>query len=375
MKKFYMSLVAMFFATTMFAQAPEGKTHYFYKIESSDHLESKVYFYDETYKAIAFENMDGINGVQLRDTLTYDEQGNCIRTATYQLMDQGWIWAHYCDYTYNENGQRLTRKNYNSYGGTEFTLGGTYTYFYDENGNNYYWELEFGGGLFQKCNRTFDANGNCLEEIGEQSGWDGWEPSWKTNWTYNSNNQMTSATYYYWMGTYWYNDQREVMTYDASGNCVNYKRYAGSNVTEEQKFTFDTEINFEETIFPANPEDKWPTFYASTNVPTKAEVWGADESWQLLYIYDNNYYYEALPTTSVEESNSTAQVYPNPVKNILNIESSEHNFVNIYNSLGSLVYSAAIENNLSIDFSNYAKGIYFVNLQGNNSITKKIVVE
>ena len=72
------------------------------------------------------------------------------------------------------------------------------------------------------------------------------------------------------------------------------------------------------------------------------------------------------------------RLYPNPVKNVLNIKSNNIEFtsVNIYNVLGSRVLSLnRIENN-QINVSNLNEGVYFVKLNsGTDSITKKIIIE
>ncbi len=69
-------------------------------------------------------------------------------------------------------------------------------------------------------------------------------------------------------------------------------------------------------------------------------------------------------------------VYPNPASGYINISTDADNTkteVWIYNSIGTKVDMFLIENNLSIDISDYSPGIYYIKF-GNNPEVKKIAV-
>lgn len=70
-------------------------------------------------------------------------------------------------------------------------------------------------------------------------------------------------------------------------------------------------------------------------------------------------------------------IYPNPFSTtfIVTTRVNENALIEIYNSLGSIIYSTEIENvKTEIDLSNQSSGIYFVIIKTeNNSITKKII--
>ncbi len=70
------------------------------------------------------------------------------------------------------------------------------------------------------------------------------------------------------------------------------------------------------------------------------------------------------------------KVYPNPVKDVLNIEANNFSNKNIiiYNSLGQIVLSADFTNNLRLNLNSFKKGIYLVKIFTNhNCITKKVI--
>lgn len=80
-----------------------------------------------------------------------------------------------------------------------------------------------------------------------------------------------------------------------------------------------------------------------------------------------------LGLNEVEKNSFIA--YPNPVTDKLNIISnfSEDTKIEVYNSLGQLVYNKANSNNV-IDFGGFSKGVYFVKITDNNTIlTRKIM--
>ncbi|KAF5030357.1 hypothetical protein DSECCO2_638990 [anaerobic digester metagenome] len=82
---------------------------------------------------------------------------------------------------------------------------------------------------------------------------------------------------------------------------------------------------------------------------------------------------------NLEDNKENAiSIYPNPTNGIINIENSEEIIqINVYNSIGDLVYSKLNhENNTEIDLSNKPKGIYFIELISKDKTFKdKIIIE
>ncbi len=72
------------------------------------------------------------------------------------------------------------------------------------------------------------------------------------------------------------------------------------------------------------------------------------------------------------------EVYPNPTNGILNIKNNSDSKITatIYNQLGQQLNSLELKsNNNQINFNNFNKGIYFINLTDEkNTITKKIIL-
>ncbi|MBO5848912.1 MAG: T9SS type A sorting domain-containing protein [Bacteroidales bacterium] len=77
--------------------------------------------------------------------------------------------------------------------------------------------------------------------------------------------------------------------------------------------------------------------------------------------------------TEIKESN--LNIYPNPVKDVVSVNSENINSVSVYNSVGVLVEKIEVRsNNVEINMSDYNTGIYFVQVNTENgTATRKVV--
>ena len=82
-------------------------------------------------------------------------------------------------------------------------------------------------------------------------------------------------------------------------------------------------------------------------------------------------------TEGIGENNISAKVYPNPTKGEITLEGEGLNYVRIVNAYGQMVYNAKVEGNqVRIDLSNMAKGIYMMHIEAEGGqAVRKIVVE
>ncbi|MDD4847409.1 MAG: C25 family cysteine peptidase [Bacteroidales bacterium] len=100
------------------------------------------------------------------------------------------------------------------------------------------------------------------------------------------------------------------------------------------------------------------------------------------YTFENvtaNHTIEAVfEPNNINEIENSINVYPNPAKDVLFIESaSAIQTLNIYNTLGQLVYTAQnCGNKTTVSVANLNSGIYMIQMTGNNHVvTKKFVVQ
>ena len=76
-------------------------------------------------------------------------------------------------------------------------------------------------------------------------------------------------------------------------------------------------------------------------------------------------------------NNENVIIYPNPSSRYITVKTNDINKISIYNSIGKLVKVInSPNNNLSIDLNNFTRGIYFVKIYTNHSITTtKLILE
>lgn len=81
----------------------------------------------------------------------------------------------------------------------------------------------------------------------------------------------------------------------------------------------------------------------------------------------------SIGINDVKNSLTDINIYPNPAKNIVNIDYDKECTINVYNQTGSLVRNYS--NTKVIDVSDFADGLYFFNIHTNkSSVTKKIII-
>lgn len=127
-----------------------------------------------------------------------------------------------------------------------------------------------------------------------------------------------------------------------------------------------------EEINPSGPGILGETFYAFNNKIYFGGTPGTPVGVQLFVMDANNCILSVAETNSFE-----FKVYPNPTKNIINIETTaEISKIEIYNTLGQLINSFE-GNKKEIDVSTLSNGIYFLTITttDKNSVTKKIIIE
>jgi hypothetical protein len=92
---------------------------------------------------------------------------------------------------------------------------------------------------------------------------------------------------------------------------------------------------------------------------------------------DNNNVTEFVDMTDIDDLASIGmRLYPNPVEDQLHIEGQGEFTVSLINPIGQIVLNKTINNSTNIDMSDYASGIYFVNIKSQGTIiTERIVVK
>ena len=333
---------------------------------SSDDAEKITFYYGNNNELVAYEVFDNIDPsypMNLRDTLLYDANGDCVKINNYQLMDGIWKHTWYIDYTYDENHNRITRENYNSFdGGITFDLGGRYEYTYEDNRLDSY-VMYFGDDEFMRGQYSYNADGQLTELLETQNdlwGGTGWNNAAKTVWTYNDLGQCTRTDFYYWEYGSWVPNKNYQYEYDENGNTLVRTTYEAVGLVDRITYTYDLETAFEEVIMPNDPEGdyKWDTF---VNRPLGYAWETADEDGVLQYICDYYYKYaEVEGIGGLVADINAMQLFPNPTDGLVKLNLKGIEQVEVLDMSGRTLLRQAKNNIQTVDLSSLKSGFYIL---------------
>ncbi|MBE6336442.1 MAG: T9SS type A sorting domain-containing protein [Lentimicrobiaceae bacterium] len=373
MRKFLSCLVVMLLSLQVFAQ----RNDYSYRLStivSDDGRESTDYSYDseDLTKVTSVHILSDFeeDGYEFIDSMFYDNEGHILTMEEHQFLDGQWIFPNYVAYTYNEMGLRATRKNYNDWG-TGFEIGGTYSYYYDENGNQTYWELEMSGMIFQRAEFTYNEDNLLACELGLMSNFSGgYENSYKIEYSYTEDNYIKLIDEYYWDNGSWFLNSTKQYTYDELGNCITCEVKSGNTVVRRDEYLYDETMLAEDVYYFEHPESNYPVYPHMYNALSVDKFYTIDaNSGQLVYICDYTYFYDEI-FDAVEETSMTSNIYPNPTSDFVNIDAEGVDVITVYDALGRVIYASDfVDATFRIDMREYVSGIYFVKLQGKSGVS------
>lgn len=75
-----------------------------------------------------------------------------------------------------------------------------------------------------------------------------------------------------------------------------------------------------------------------------------------------------VPLSINEKKKEVIRIYPNPAQSFLNVTINGVYEISILNVNGRLIYSSSIDNNLTIDVSNFENGVYFLKLKNKDGV-------
>jgi hypothetical protein len=383
MKHFLLVGLLVVFAVTVFSQNLKGdKLFKLSEVYSSDDLEYEKYAYNADLLLQATNTLTE-NGDKLIDTLSYDAFNNIVKLDIYQHLNGTWTYVSYIDYTYDENGNRLTRSNYNSFGTPNFTLGGVYNYFYDEDNKQTHWEMYMGGtDLMQICTLTYNNDGQVVQEIGQDAFMGTMEDSWKIDYQYNSDGTLKSSAQSFWSG-YWSVYGTELFYYDTNKNCIKWDHKDGNTVTNRKEYEYNIAYSVDQLVMPVEPEFDTKNLVAMANMVTVQHWYTEDYGGNLVYVCDYIYDYDTLNYTGVSNQSLAAtdlRLYPNPASDLVTVISNNAiiSNVDVIDNTGKVVLSKSHLNKekVNLDLTILKSGIYYVRLATSKGmLTERLIVQ
>lgn len=357
------------------------------EIITSDEVESTKFYYNKD-QLLELSSSILNDGTQIKDSLIYDDANNIAKIDCYQLIDGVWKYISYIEYTYDENNNRLTRTNYNSFGGDTFHMGGIYKYQYDENNRLIYWDMYFAddNDFTQCCTLTYNEEGLLVEEFCQaadyMTGVVG--NSWKVEYIYDENNNMVKSEEYIWNGYDWQYSAAEVYTFDDDNDCVKWEHYSGSTITNRNLYSYDKTYVYEQIVYPVNPESIIEKFVPMAHM-VKTKKWYTENinEGELVYVCDFNYIYDEVASgiNNYFFKSPEVRIYPNPTSEIITISLSNDliiSKVDLIDVSGKNVYSMQNinKNNCRLEIDNLNKGVYIVNITTSRGIiADKVIIK
>lgn len=372
MRQFLLSALA-FIALPAFAQQTD------YRISekvSMDCGKEILYHYDNnvTSNPSAITEIIDLWSIENIDSLYYDSNGNLIKRDSYEVYEGGTPkYLSSSEYTYMDNGQMESSVHYEMDGDEKHTE--YYIYSYDNNNRLTKWELQEDNVLEEKCEYTYDEAGLLTQKLYfEDYGW-GFTSYQKVKYFYEDG-KLTKEEYHYYME----DNEWHLYTYCEyayeNDNCLSNTTYYDGSVYTKEEYLHNPEISIESVYsFSAPSKDPMPTPKHVNIIVGHNEYAPNYTSGDLELACSYGYSYDEF-TLSVKEDNTLSfNVYPNPVKDIINIEAENIDLVEIYDIYGRRHNMTYVNgNNIQIEINDLSEGIYFVKIysEGNSSV-KKIV--
>lgn len=381
MKKTLLFCLTLLAITTGFTQEDR---YALVEIYSSDDLEYDRISYTSDWR-VESRDIQLMDGTRLKDSLRYNEQNYVAKLDTYQFIGQEWKHTSYIEYTYDANGNKTSRANYNSFGGSTFTLGGIYNYFY-ENNRQTSWELFLGGdNLFETGTLDYDEEGKLITKTG-QSLWGGIpENSWKIEYDYNADGTLSTAKQSYWNGNSWEYNNGEWFEYDSDKNCITWDRKSGNTVIDKFEYSYDLDISQDDVILPANPEaDSIGEDLVEMQNMVVKKTWHTQDvdTGELLYICDYFYDYVTVPVLGIpsNEAADAIRIFPSPARDEVTVLSQNESVthIKIMDVNGKQVMDIPNVNHrqLKLNVSRLQSGVYFINVSTNKGpVTQRLIVQ
>jgi len=280
---------------------------------------------------------------------TFNYGQSCTLTAT---VNQGYTFVNW-----TKNGQQVsTNATYT------FTVTETATYVA-------HFQLEsFTIGISADPNEggtltgggTYNYGENCTVVATANEGYN------FINWTENGNAVSTDASYSFTVtGDRTLVANFEAQTFDVK---VSIDPMEAATATGEGNYAYGTEV----TLTLLRNED-----YRFVNWTEDGEVVSEEMTYVFTITRDRTLVANFEYTVGLVEQQAEINVYPNPTKGEVTLDGAGINHIRIVNIYGQTVYSAKAEGEqIRLDLTNFAKGIYMMHIDTENGqVVKQIVVE
>lgn len=351
-------------------------THRLASFRTDIDYEINRFTYDWAHRLVAVY-MEVVDDYVVIDSLQYNDRSQMTRLSGWQETTYGTFKnVYYIDYTYDAAGNIASRTNYN-YLDDEWTLGGVYSYTYNEQNQITGTTLRMGGITYQRVRYNY-VDGLLREAIWESYNGYGLSEDTKMTYEYDAAGRQTAENDSVSEdgGNSWSAYKRYTYTYDEVGNMTVYHAYDNSDMeTERRVYQYDSNMLLSKTLMPWNPEiDTRPLTYSNYNCYTSEEFWTLDINFVLQHASDYIYTYVDINagTESALRSDETLTIWPNPATGEVHIDAAEGSTVEIRDMAGRLWMTSPQS---QVNVSGLPAGCYVVTVRSEDAVrTERLIV-
>lgn len=366
---------------------------------------SKVDQFNSTYlystSEIYTDHNDNANNYKA--DYTYDTNNNLNRISLNLWRDNDWKLVCYEEYVQDSLGRQINTMVSDSENVFIVRSKGYYTY--SQNIGEYLQTINIGNNIFDTLYKIeyYHNTNNKIDSCIESDYNNGvWAYTYKNHFIYDEVGIRTNIITYSFNQGQWLKDSKYEWVYNhpthSNGGMENDIRVMQRNCyltdntnnwkpqpVSRYNISYDTSINSHYPIYPNVSlffED-WEEWFNTLNSQfpiSKDERWRENNERILSYVETSNYNYEevVLGINEIKNQEEAILIYPNPTKDIINIETKENLKplqITLYNTLGKEVIKKNLTTN-QINISNLPQGLYLLKIisQGKIIKTQKIVV-
>lgn len=168
------------------------------------------------------------------------------------------------------------------------------------------------------------------------------------------------------------------LTLSSSGKiyCYNFRSqifYLDDDSLKELKHTYDTDGNeihrldqrWDEADWVDNSKTDYTYDTINNQLTSRTSIWDNNSGSWLPVSNGNDYFYtckETLPETGIATHYAeTLRAYPNPVKDVLHVETEKPDTCTLRNLLGNTLYTFKTDGRQEINISHLPPGLYILN--------------
>lgn len=345
-----------------------------------------------------------------RSVQEFDSNNNLLTTVT-QTWDavatMTWVNQFKYIYSYNTSNKKTSMVTQHWDGTSAWITDSKNVYNYNAAGQLYLDQFQIWDGVSTYNPSTqktyyFDASGRLINETDVL--FVAGTPTFTsdTDYTYNAAGQLATKTGNTWSGSAWVNTVRWTNFYDTTGNDTNqlFETFDGTAFVNNMQKTYS---NFTASHLPQTEVDqtwdptgtgswvdkyKFAYTYNTYNQLTSATRQSNDISIGWTYAFGDTksvYYYGSFVSAvrNISNTGGDASIYPVPAKGQVSVDVNwnvaQATSAMICDAQGRVLDQWTIQttakNHHTLDISNYAAGVYFVKIAGEQGqIVKQIVV-